>query len=302
MPKNIADYTTYKYIFTDTMSAGLTYTANNAKITIGDDNTDVTDSFTENVTNKDGSTIVTWTCDNLKGISGVTLNENTKVVVTYTAQLNEHAVIGSAGNPNTVNLTYSNNPNKVDGGETGKTPDDKNIVFTFKVVVNKVDQKDTPLAGASFTLSKVKLDKEGKVLETEVPIKTYELTGDKEKDPTTFTASGLDDGTYVLKETKTPTGYNTIADQYFTIEATHETTADNPQLTALSGTGLEGSVIKFTSEETTGSLTTNVVNKEGSTLPSTGGRGTTMIYIIGAALVVTAGVVLVMRKKMNSDK
>ena len=301
MPNNIADYTIYKYVFTDTMSKGLTYTAGNATIKIGD--TDVTGSFTESVTTNDnGPTTVTWTCNNLKGIKGVTLDENTKVVVTYTAKLNENAVIGSAGNPNTVNLTYSNNPNKVDGGETGKTPDDKNIVFTFKVDVNKVDQKGTPLAGASFTLSKVKLDNEGKVLETGVPIKTYELTGDKEKDPTTFTASGLDDGTYVLKETKTPTGYNTIADQYFTIEATHETTADNPQLTALSGTKLEGSVITFTSEKTTGSLTTNVVNKEGSTLPSTGGRGTTMIYIIGAALVITAGVVLVMRKKMNSDK
>jgi len=303
MPSNIDRYSTYKYVFTDTMSTGLTYDGKDldhkAKIYIGEKN--VTSSFTENVTTNDGSTIVTWTCDNLKGIDGVTLNTDTKVVVTYSAKLNENAVIGAAGNPNTVNLTYSNNPNKVDGDETGKTPDDKNIVFTFKVVVNKVDQKGTPLAGASFTLSKVKLDKEGKVLETGVPIKTYELTGDKEKDPTIFTASGLDDGTYVLRETKTPTGYNTIADQYFTIEATHETTADEPSLTTLSGDTITGEVT-FTSDKGKGSLTTDIVNKKGSTLPSTGGRGTTMIYIIGAALVITAGVVLVMRKKMNSDK
>ena len=146
MPDNIADYTTYKYVFTDTMSKGLTYTANNAKITIGDK--DVTGSFTENVESKtDGPTVVTWTCDNLKGIEGVTVGASTKVVVTYSAKLNENAVIGAAGNPNTVNLTYSNNPNKGGEGETGKTPDDKNIVFTYKVVVNKVDQDKKSLHG-----------------------------------------------------------------------------------------------------------------------------------------------------------
>ena len=297
MPNNIADYTTYKYTFTDTMSAGLTYTEKNAKITIG--GKDVTSSFKETViANTDGTT-VTWACDNLKGIEGVTLDASTKVVVTYSAKLNEKAVIGSAGNPNTVNLTYSNNPNKGGEGETGKTPDDKNIVFTYKVVVNKVDKENKALAGAEFTLSKVNADN------TATVVKTFTLAGNQETDPTTFTATGLDDGTYVLKETKTPAGYNTIADQYFTITAEHEITADNPKLTSLSGDKLTGSAqstITFTANKDAGSLTTNVVNEKGSTLPSTGGRGTTMIYIIGAALVVTAGVVLVMRKKMNSDK
>jgi fimbrial isopeptide formation D2 family protein len=99
MPSNIADYTTYKYVFTDTMSKGLTYTAGNAKIKIGDK--DVTSSFKEAVTPRmNGSTVVTWTCENLKGIEGVTIDANTKVVVTYNAKLNEKAVIGAAGNPN----------------------------------------------------------------------------------------------------------------------------------------------------------------------------------------------------------
>ncbi|MCH3948069.1 MAG: isopeptide-forming domain-containing fimbrial protein [Olsenella sp.] len=149
MPSNIADYTTYKYVFTDTMSKGLTYTAKNAKVTIG--GKDVTSSFTETVTaNADGTTTVTWACDNLKGIEGVTLDANTKVVVTYSAKLNENAVLGAAGNPNEVDLTYSNNPNKGGEGETGKTPKDKNIVFTYKTVVNKVDQDKKSLAGAAF--------------------------------------------------------------------------------------------------------------------------------------------------------
>ena len=290
MPSNIDKYTTYKYVFTDTMSKGLTYTAKTATIKIGDK--DVTSSFKETVTsNTDGSTTVTWACDNLKGISGVTVNASTTVVVTYNCELNSNAVIGSAGNPNWVNLTFSNNPNNGGGGETGKTPDDKNIVFTYKVVVNKVDKDNNALAGAEFTLSKVNADN------TSTVVKTFTLTGNTEKDATTFTASGLDDGTYVLKETKTPAGYNTIADQYFTITAEHDAESADPKLTSLSGNKLTGSVITFTADNGAGSLTTNVVNEKGSTLPSTGGIGTTIFYAAGGALVVLAGVMIAARKR-----
>lgn len=291
MPSNFADYSTYKYVFTDTMSKGLTYSDKTATIKIG--KTDVTSSFTEAVTTKeDGSTVVTWTCDNLKEIKNVTLDENTTVVVTYSATLNKDAVIGAAGNPNTVNLTYSNNPNKGGEGETGKTPDDKNIVFTYKVVVNKVAQDNKALAGAEFTLSKVNAK------DTSTVVKTFTLTGNPERDATTFTATGLDDGTYVLKETKTPAGYNTIADQYFTITATHDQTSDNPALVSLSGDKLTGS-ITFTADKDAGSLTTDVVNEKGSTLPSTGGIGTTIFYVAGCALVVLAGVMITARKRAD---
>ena len=295
MPSNIDSYTTYKYVFTDTMSKGLTYTAKTAKIAI--DGTDVTDKFTEAVTTKeDGSTTVTWSCDDLKG-AGVALSETSTVVVTYNCTLNESAVIGAAGNPNKVTLTFSNNPNQSDGGDTGTTPEDKNIVFTYKVVVNKVDKDINPLAGAEFTLSKVKADQT-----TEV-VKTFTLTGDKDTDPTTFTASGLDDGTYVLKETKTPVGYNTIADQYFTVTAEHDTEKEDPALTSLSGDKLTGSAettIKFTADKDAGSLTTDVVNEKGSNLPSTGGRGTRMLYAGGGVLVACALAIIMVIKKRRA--
>ena len=289
MPSTIGDYTTYKYVFTDTMSKGLTYTDNNAKITIGDK--DVTSSFNETVTTKeDGSTVVTWTCDDLKGINGVTLTEDTTVVVTYSAKLNEKAIIGAAGNPNTVDLTYSNNPNNGGEGDTGKTPEDKNIVFTYKTVVNKVDQDKKSLKGASFKLEKKLSDGSYKTVK--------EFTAGEE---TKFEFSGLDDGEYKLTETTTPAGYNTIAPIGFTISAEHDADSADPKLISLSGNVTSGEA-KFTADKDAGSLTTDVVNKKGSTLPSTGGRGTTMIYIIGAALVVLAGVGLVMRKKMSSKE
>jgi fimbrial isopeptide formation D2 family protein/LPXTG-motif cell wall-anchored protein len=270
------------------MSKGLTYTAGKATITIGD--TDVTKSFTEKVnSNSDGSTTVTWTCANLKGIQGVTLNKDTKVVVTYSAKLNKDAVIGAAGNPNTVYLTYSNNPNKGVEGETGKTPKDKNIVFTYKTVVNKVDQDEKSLKGAAFKLEKKQPDG------TYKEVKSF-TAGEK----TTFEFTGLDDGDYRLTETTTPAGYNTIAPIEFTISATHDTTKDDPMLTDLSGNVTTGEAT-FTPDTTAGSLTTDIVNNKGSILPSTGGMGTTLLYIAGAVLVLGAGAALIMKKKMNEQ-
>ena len=302
MPSTIADYTTYKYIFTDKMSKGLTYTAKLATITAGGkavtvgDKNDTGKDFTETVTANDDGTTVTWACTDLQAVAkshGITLDKNTKVVVTYNATLNENAVIGAGGNPNTVNLTYSNNPNKNGEGDTGKTPDDKNIVFTYKTVVNKVDEKNNPLNGAKFELAKKVKNAEGQ-FEYEA-VKSPEIS----KDGTTFTFSGLDDGDYMLKETTTPAGYNTIAPVYFTISATHDTAADEPTLLTLSGNKTTGDAT-FTSKTEDGSLTTNIVNKKGSTLPSTGGIGTRMFYVFGGCLVAAAVVLLALKKRKEA--
>lgn len=281
MPANIGDYTSYKYVFTDTMSKGLTFKTGSAKIMIG--TTDVTGKFTENVTTNDDGSTVTWTCDDLK-TAGVELTSTTKVVVTYKATLNEKAVIGSAGNPNTVNLTYSNNPNKGGEGETGKTPDDKNIVFTYKAVVNKVDQDQESLAGAGFTLQK-------KVNGAYTDVKSFTAG-----EATTFTFTGLDDGEYKLIESTTPAGYNTITPIEFTISATHDETADKPKLTELTVSKVSGEAT-FTADKDAGSLTTDVVNKKGSTLPETGGMGTTLLYAVGGVLVALAAAYIIISKK-----
>ena len=286
MPSRIDDYTTYKYVFTDNMSKGLTYTAGKATIKIG--NKDVTTSFTEHVTTTDDSTVVTWTCDDLKGIDGVTLNKDTEVVVTYSAKLNENAVTGSAGNPNTVNLTYSNNPNKGGEGETGKTPEDKNIVFTYKTVVNKVDQSGSSLKGAAFKLEKKVKTADGITMQLVKEFTAGEVT--------TFTFTGLDDGDYRLTETTTPSGYNTIAPVEFTISATHEETSDDPKLTDLSVTRANG----FKADTEKGSLTTDIVNQKGSNLPSTGGVGTRMFYVFGGCLVAAAAVLLALKKRREA--
>ena len=123
----------------------------------------------------------------------------------------------------------------------------------------------------------------------------------KNDEGTTFTFTGLDDGDYRLTETETPAGYNTIEDIYFTITAEHDVLSDNPALTSLSGNATTGE-ITFTSNTAEGSLSANVINNAGATLPETGGMGTTVFYVVGAALVVTAVVLLVTKKRMSGEQ
>ena len=286
LPSNLDDYTEYYLELSDTLSSGLTYNGD-AKVYLDNDGvrTDVTSSFT---IADDGSS---FKINNLKSLDGVT--SSTKVVVEYTATLNSNAVIGSEGNPNTVKLIYSNNPNYTGSGETsptGETPEDTVIVFTYKVVVNKVDQKGDALSGAGFTLYKKDSDGNWNAVETI-----------SAGDTTTFTFSGLDDGDYKLSETTTPNGYNTISDVEFTVTADHDVESDSPALNSLSGDVTTGS-LTFTSNitEDDASLTTKVVNKKGSVLPSTGGMGTTILYVVGTILVLAAGILLVTKKRMDA--
>ena len=286
LPTNYADYETYFYQFNDTLSEGLTYNED-AKIYVvnGNDRTEVTAQF--DLT----GAIATITCANLKAITGATITKDSKIVVEYTATLNTKAIIGAEGNPNTVNLEFSNNPNAGGEGDKGKTPDDTVIVFTYKTIVNKVDPQGTPLKGAEFKLYKTMQDG------SEVEIEAVSI----DENTTTFEFKGLDDGDYVLKETKVPAGYNGIADIEFTVTAEHEIENNDPKLTNLKGDVTTGE-ITFAANTDEGSLSTDIVNKSGSVLPETGGIGTTLFYVFGAILVIGAGVLLVAKKRMSSSE
>lgn len=233
---------------------------------------------------------------NLKDIASV--KAGSIISVEYTSTLDTDATVGSAGNKNTSHVTYTNNPNDEQAGENGKTPDDVVIVFTYKTIVNKVTKNPNydptvegseeyiPLKGAGFTLYKKNASG------------TYEAVGSelKGEDMTTFTWSGLDDGDYKLVETTTPSGYNTIPDIEFTITATHDVSSDNPKLTSLSGGD------KFTGVISTGVVSANIENQSGAQLPSTGGIGTTIFYVLGSVLVIGAVVLLVTKKRMSTKR
>ncbi len=301
---NVSSYTTYKVVFHDTLSKGLTYN-NDAKVYIGGTETN---GFTVTATvNADGTTTLTVSCDDVKALGA---GNSSVITVEYTAKLNENAVLGSAGNPNEVYLEYSNNPNKSENGnnETGETPKDVVIVFTYKTIINKVDSENKPLTGAAFKLEKLIKGKDG-AAETWTTVKEFTV----DETTTSFTFSGLDDGQYKLTETKTPAGYNTIDPIYFVIEATHDETADAPTLKTLNAyltdangnkqtemkDGESVNIDLGTVDLTAGSITTTVVNKSGSELPSTGGIGTTIFYVLGGVLVLAAVVLLVTKKRMS---
>ena len=293
---NVSSYTTYKVVFHDTLSKGLTYN-NDAKVFI--DGTETNGFTVTSKTNADGTTTLTVSCDDVKALGA---GNSSVITVEYTATLNENAVLGSAGNPNEVYLEYSNNPNKSETGnnETGNTPKDVVIVFTYKTIISKVtknpeydskvegSEEYIPLTGAEFTLEKYNKETD----------EWNAITAVKNDEGTTFTFSGLDDGKYRLTETTTPAGYNTIDPIEFTITAEHDVLSDNPALTSLSGNATTGE-ITFTSSTEDGSLSTDVVNKAGATLPETGGMGTTLFYVAGAGLVLVAVVLLITRKRMN---
>ncbi len=290
---NYDAYKTYQFIFHDQESTGLTFDSSSVKVYV--DGTEIKSGYdvvTSGLEGDDCTFEVVF--DNLKEIPSV--KAKSVITVEYQSTLNENAVIGSTGNPNTAKLEFSNNPNDEQGGETGTTPEDTVIVFTYKTVINKVDSATKPLAGAAFQLEKFVADKDGDETYNSVT-GTWTVVGTTTAgDATSFTFSGLDDGYYRLTETTTPSGYNTIDPIYFTITAEHGTT-----IISLNGNATTGE-ITFTPNEGEGSLTTTVVNNSGLELPQTGGIGTTVFYILGGILVIGASVVLIVRRRMNTDK
>lgn len=294
VPEDYDSYSKYYYAFHDKEEKGLTFDPSTVKVYLGDENGKIIpDTDYKVLTKKDGTTsdndcTFEIVFDDLKKVTGVTANSI--ITVTYKSQLNENAVLGAHGNVNKAKLEYSNNPR---GDGKGETPWDNVIVFTYKVVVNKVDQDNHPLEGAEFTLTK-KINGGTEVIKT--------MTIDSSE--TQFTLSGLDDGEYTLTETVTPANYNTISPITFTVNATHEiewdsiSTRDNV-LTSLTGDKKVGE-ITFDVDKTAGSLSTNVVNKIGTTLPGTGGIGTTIFYVIGGGLMVAAAILLITKKRMEN--
>ncbi len=330
LPSNYADYEKYSYVFTDTLTKGLTFNNDVEVYVVSKDIgipapgepmdvtgiTKVTSHFGISTSkNVDGETTVMISANDDKGLKSITAPEITAgsvIVVRYTATLNENAVIGGTGNPNKVTLEYSNNPNAGGEGETGTTPEEKVTVFTFELDVDKVDRKDRQkLAGAAFNL--LKWVAEGADGEAVTDPKTKEPypapAGDavtpgkwvsfEEIDHSTdggsdFDFKEMDAGYYKLVETKTPAGYNTIDPVDITVAATYGGD-DGETLTKLTVTPAT-----FTANASNaGIVEGQIENNEGATLPETGGIGTTIFYVVGSVLVLGAVILLVTKRRMK---
>lgn len=284
LPENYNEYTSYKLVFSDTFE-NMTNVAITRVYAVQLDGTEVDIAETDYVfaTSDSGFTV---TFEDLKAnYTHQQIYYNCKVVVEYTAELTDSATSGTDGNDNSVKLIYSNNPYYTGDGSdvpTGETPEDTVVVFTYNLSVDKINESGNPLTGAGFELYKLN-NETGE----------YDIIGEEVSgtDLTTFTWSGLGDGQYKLVESTTPAGYNTMEDMEFTISAAHDTEADEPTLTELTSTF-------GTTTLSTGTVEGDITNYSGTTLPGTGGMGTTIFYIVGAVLVMTAVVLLVTKKRM----
>ena len=350
--KGLDDYEKYEYRFEDELSSGLWYNGNaevylykngNVEDATEANKIDITTEFTISPDGKPSAAggKLTISIADLKPV--LTKHSGTpqsKIVVEYTAELTKGAVVGGDGNPNTVKLVYSNNPNQGGEGSTGETPEDKVVVFTYGLEGSKVDGNgNTPLADAEFILYRVKeggnLSYDDKNIPHGVEYAQVDADGEltgwgkdltedaarqaainaplRSNDKGEFSVKGLDAGTYYLEETKAPAGYNMLKGPVKLVitadtgkdksEVIAETEA--PVLTNLKLEAFDKDDNKLSENPGVlekGTVLLVVENSAGALLPSTGGMGTTLFYIAGAALVLAADILLVLKRRTNTGK
>lgn len=260
-----AGYTDYK--LRDKMSAGLTFNANSVVVKV---NNTVVDSSNYTVrTDVSGYTFVI----EFKNEYIVTLPKNTVITVTYSAILNENAIVEGEGNPNVLDLAY---------GDTN-TPEKQTITYSYAFDVIKIDGKErTQLTGAEFRLYDAKTGgNEIKVVLVDATSNTYRVARANENGVTIkagkATILGLDAGTYYLEEVVAPTGYNKLTSR------------------------VEIIISKINSDKTFSRFSTNVENYTGSQLPETGGMGTTLFLTLGSILVIGFGLLLVTKLRVYKE-
>ena len=290
-------YDKYTVCFNDTLSDGITFDKlDTVEITNGDGGvSQVINNYT--LDPNDPQSSFKLSIDNVKTCVP-DLNKGATITVTYTAHLNENATVNTEGgsnttdNKNSVFLQYSNNP-RIDTS-LDQTPTSEVRVYTYQLNNTKYHDEDKPgneLEGAGFRLYsdkachdedeiKLKMNDDGtysRDFSTEG--KGVEMLSNKDGQ---FNVKGLDAGTYYLRETKTPDGYSACPDTTIVISATHDEHNVN-----LSGeSNLNNKIIN--------------IKAGGITLPSTGGIGTTIFYVVGGGLMVAAIVLLVTKKRMEN--
>ena len=307
VPEYKADIDDRMVVFkiTDTMSAGLTYTGGFTVYGVKNDAETPIEDAAEVIDTKDpetGKTTVVMDFDYAK-IKGYQ-----SLKITYTALLNEAAVIGAPGNPNEADLTYSHDTSKIVDGkyETKTLPKDETVVYTYGLDITKYELGDPSmmLAGAEFSL-KTAAGKTVyfKVKNAENNIYTA-IFADVKPDEAAQTVrtstggkliiEGLGAGTYTLTEEAAPTDYH-IIDKNITVNITPElNSAGEPTGTLTQDAGVTAGA------KGAGYLVKNIANSPDYTLPFTGGVGT-MIFLLAATITAAIAVVLIYRRQQNKQ-
>lgn len=277
-----SEFDHYTFRLLDTLSQGLTFN-NDAKITIGSTELVAGTNYTVTQPSTENNNTVTFDLSSyIKPEAGTSAaNAGETITVTYTATLNEKAETSTTGNGNTnsAKVQYTNGPSTTDFGES--TPSETHT-YTFGFDLKKVDGDNQALAGAKFSLYKKGSTEAIQFVKTAdgtYRVATNADDGEKVTEVETpqngiIKFTGLDDGEYTLKETQAPTDYNKADDTEIKIEARYKEDGTLNTWTV-------------TNKGTDGYVT--IVNRKGTLLPSTGGMGTVIFTVAGAAVVI-AGV------------
>ena len=264
-------YSKYEYVLKDTLPKGLTIDQDSIKVTIKEN------VQTANITKKVENQNITVTFDILKLVKNPDVKAGDEIKVTYDTTVNKDFVLGNKGEENKANVEFSNDPKN--GENKDKTPEEKVKVYSGKIKVIKYDKKNEnkKLEGAEFVLK----NSEGKFYKLEETKDTKKVTWVEEAEATKLTTNsngeleftGIKAGTYKLKETKAPSGYNLLTEE----------------VTVTLTDGKNNTTINMNAES-------KVANSSGVELPGTGGAGTKLFTMLGGAVILYAALSLIRRK------
>ncbi len=290
IPNDLTSYTEYTFQIVDTMSNGLTYQGD-LKVHTGDGVTTLTADKDYKMDVNDQTITVTLVSDY------VLANQSKTVEITYSAVVNSNA-LNQERESNSVHIKYSNNP--ADSNSTANTVDNVVYIYNFDTVINKVDGADETkkLEGAEFILYKENKNKEKLYYTWDETKKIVGWVTDETaatrattNDQGAASFKGIDATTYYLEEVKAPDGYNTLEGPEEVMMGAH---ADGIKTGDMVDTNapLNGNRYQYISQ---------IKNNKGTVLPSTGGIGTTIFYVVGGLLMVGAAILLITKKRMHNN-
>ena len=284
-----------KYTIEDTLPEFLT------EVKVTSIKVDGTDIAVQQFANK--KLDIAWVDENKNSL----YNNGATVTITYTAKITEKAAIAGEGNENQVTLTWTKENDTDLGGGDGDFVE-KEKTSTYALALKKVNQSGTNLAGATFQFPfyvKETADTDGAYIYAGIEGGTGLTNTINTPDSGEIVVKGVASGTYNVTETAAPTGYNKLTgDVAINVTKTEETTTSVTKYLDANGNVVDaqaenGATVTYTNDDLAVSVQI-VVNKTGSALPSTGGIGTTLFYVIGGLLMTGAAVLLITKKRMSN--
>lgn len=266
-------YKKYEYVLKDSLPKGLTIDKDSIKVTIN--GTEQTEHITKAVNGQDLS--VTFNILELVKNNSVKVGQEIKL--TYDTTVNKDFNLGNQGEENKAHVEFSNDPK--DESKKDKTPDEKVKVYSGKIKVLKYAKgnKEKKLEGAQFVLK----NSEGKFYKLDTANDEKKVTWVDEGQATVLTSdnkgelefTGIKAGTYKLKETKAPDGYNLLTEEVAVVLKDGSSEAD---------------------AEVKMEATSDVENSSGAELPKVGGAGTKLFALVGGLVILYAGFSLIRGK------